>query len=101
MSEKEKHTPGPWVWGEDFSGLGSANGEVLTYLDYEGMWLSYGINRQANARLIAAAPELLEALEHIMRCIPPGGFAQIHYESSTWAQIQAAIAKALGEKHDS
>ena len=51
----------------------------------------------ANARMIAAAPELLDALEHIMRCIPMGGFAQIHHGSSTWEQIDAAVSKARGE----
>lgn len=39
---------------------------------------------------------LLDALQHIQRCIPLGGFAQIHHGSSTWDQIDAAIAKATG-----
>lgn len=37
--------------------------------------------------------QLVEALEHIHRCIPIGGFAQIHWGSSTFEQIvQAAEA---------
>lgn len=40
--------------------------------------------------------ELLEVLKHIRRCIPYGGFAQIHDNSMTLAQIDAAIAKAEG-----
>ena len=50
-----------------------------------------------DARLIAAAPELLDVLMHIRRCIPLGGFAQIHDGSATLADIDAAIAKATGE----
>ena len=37
--------------------------------------------------------QLVEALEHTHRCIPMGGFAQIHWGSSTFEQIvQAAEA---------
>lgn len=37
--------------------------------------------------------QMLDALEHIHRCIPVGGFAQIHWGSSTFEQIvQAAEA---------
>ena len=54
-------------------------------------------NCKAAAQLSDAAPDMLEALQHIMRCIPIGGFAQIHYGSSTWQQIDAAITKALGD----
>lgn len=66
MSE---HTPGPWRWGKDYKGLyGQGEGrrrEVLTFEQYEGMWLSYTANREANARLIAAAPLMYQALEEI------------------------------------
>lgn len=55
------HTPGPWAWdGEDYCGLdGPDRDAVLTYRDFEGMHLTYGDSRQANARLIADAPALL------------------------------------------
>ena len=63
------HTPGPWSWGERERGLyGTGEGsEILTYESYEGMWVSYTDHREANMRLIAAAPELLSALERIIR----------------------------------
>lgn len=44
----------------------------------------------------AQRDELLEVLKHIRRCIPYGGFVQIHDNSMTLAQIDAAIAKAEG-----
>lgn len=63
MSSKNKHTPGPWkvVKSKGYSQLTeivSIDGPVLS----EG----FGVNHesdQANAHLIAAAPEMLEALE--------------------------------------
>ena len=41
----------------------------------------------------ALIQQLVEALEHIHRCIPMGGFAQIHWDSASFEQIvQAAEA---------
>ena len=87
-----KHTPGPWECDGD---LVHKDGFQIAIV--ESHYEDYVELQQANARLIAAAPELLEALQHIQRCIPLGGFAQIHHNSSTWSQIDAAIAKATGE----
>jgi len=91
---KAQHTPGPWTWGKSYDGLyGSGSGqdnEVLTYEDYDGMWLAYVPQREANARLIAAAPELLEALENLEN---DDGSIPDH----AWNLCQAAIAKAKGE----
>ena len=81
-------TPGPWRIGAIESGMvaiDGANGEEVT-----------GFVFQEDGRLIAAAPDLLEVLKHIRRCIPYGGFVQIHDNSMTLAQIDAAIAKAEG-----
>lgn len=56
---KTKHTPGPWIVGTFPTGASdvrSADSEIcLCKSDFE--------DNQANARLIAAAPDLLEALE--------------------------------------
>ena len=98
--EEVKHTPGPWVWNAesptqcgDGSWLKSQSGMVL---DYAGCGSHECKVKQADARLIAAAPELLAALQHIMNVVPYGGFAQIHYKSSTWQQLDDAITKAIG-----
>lgn len=58
-----KHTPGPWIWEKDFRGLYGAgkDADVLHWEPYDGMWLGYNDCQQANARLIAAAPEGLDA----------------------------------------
>ena len=54
-----KHTPGPWIIGKqdhDVITVDTANGTAIcdVYVDSD--------DRPANARLIAAAPDLLEAL---------------------------------------
>ena len=103
-----KHTPGPWKWVQlDFSGYyhelhdksgtvicddGSAQGEYSAQIDVKG----------ANARLIAAAPELLEALEDAL--IDFDNWAahednHPHEHLVVWAEkARAAIAKAKGEE---
>lgn len=91
-----KGTPGPWVWQDDGSGYswlgpvgcgpleavhhdGSAWGEYSADIDVEGF----------DAKLIAAAPELLSALQKIVE----SGHILPHLKiESRWA-----IAKALGE----
>ena len=60
-----KHTPGPWKWRPFYEGLDGANEQpVLNYAPFEGLWLSE-MNEEANARLIAAAPDMLDALMHL------------------------------------
>jgi hypothetical protein len=46
----------------------------------------------ADARLIAAAPELAEALQEVMECFGPGTMTDSTYEKAC-----AALAKAKGE----
>lgn len=65
-----KHTKGPWEWGGNYRGLYGAGPSpeniVLEWQPYEGMWLTYESTREANARLIAAAPDLYEALRNLL-----------------------------------
>ena len=66
-----KHTPGPWVWlGEPgHSALNAAHARVLDWAGYEGMWFAaYDAETDAaNAHLIAAAPDLLAALQDALK----------------------------------
>lgn len=76
MNTTTKHTPGPWH-------IGSGNGEGSIFADNGRTRLEIGgttlypicqVNRkwedeedEANARLIAAAPELLQAIKDLFR----------------------------------
>lgn len=116
----KKHTPGPWIYGQNsfqkerdtaweigrslqceaagggISGLSRIEGDC----DY---FLAAGEMSEANARLIASAPELLEALQQLIMCaeyadetgyVADVGFVDI---DSIHDKARAAIAKAIGE----
>ena len=85
-NSKSKHTPGPWNW-ED-SGLWSRWDFVYTTKEIPEF--------EANARLIAAAPDLLEALKAIYNAAP----CEKPANAELWEAMQltrAAIALAEGE----
>lgn len=71
MSEA-KHTPGPW-WVEE-SGIRDRGGYIChtrpaqRYPDQEERFIKETVERAANKTLIAAAPELLEALQELAEC---------------------------------
>jgi hypothetical protein len=121
--EMTKHTPGPW-------NVGKSNGNKMTVicLDPEqsaGTAIAFTVSRdkrsleqcEADARLIAAAPELLEELEkYVKACDLCDGYGIIEYQPSgidgylptgdanfvtedcpRCAKASAVIAKAKGE----
>lgn len=61
------HTPGPWTQGSSESGRScvwlDGNQEPADQMGHLENWID--CNTEANARLIAAAPEMFEALETI------------------------------------
>ena len=106
-----KHTPGPWFQGTDhhtncvydkrvwFESDGSRHGEtpniVITVSPKDAV---------ADARLIAAAPELLEALQNALpylRTVVPSPRNGINADCTTdlncVARAEAAISKVTGE----
>ena len=100
-----KHTPGPWAI--DKTSNADSIELIVTSTHLQGqdddVCSVYGGNdnneqtREANARLIASAPELLEALETALTEISPAfNFDQAKYPE--WVkQIQSAIKKAKGQ----
>ncbi len=68
------HTPGPWINADaqkfhvSYEGipLGHAEFEISAGGSIVALGMKYGKHAEANARLIAAAPELLEALKRIV-----------------------------------
>lgn len=100
-----EHTPGPWEIGPECNGdkpedaigvLGSDDYIVAdVWRDVEEL----AIRADANARLIAAAPELLEALKAVIGALrqeAPGTPLNNRRFDSLGAQANAAIAKAEG-----
>ena len=94
MSES-KHTPGPWVTehGSLYDAITSADGDICTWNHLVGRSRP---PQKANARLIAAAPELLEACEDLL-----SDYEHLAYEPKMppvrrrrIERARAAIAKA-------
>jgi len=72
---KTEHTPGPWKYEKWDSLAGEKHDRFIISVDYKHPFLdkvyiaeigSLIIEKEANSKLIAAAPELLEALENII-----------------------------------
>lgn len=92
MTNKSKHTPGPWVRRSipghlfEIHQEGDKDGIVLRLRG--GM-----VPMLADARLIAAAPELLAAARLV-----DAAFSHLGDDDhEAWAAIRAAIAKATGD----
>ncbi|EMB4100945.1 hypothetical protein ACWPX1_23535 [Pseudomonas aeruginosa] len=85
---KQSYTPGPWDYWSGYNPVDELEAQITTE-DGDIVIASY--NRQipegeANAKLLAAAPELLEALVALVEC-----------EQTTpelWEAARAAIAKS-------
>lgn len=86
-----KHTPGPWQ-AQTFSSHELQTDFAMVAIGKRAHIIGYSEEDQANARLIAAAPDLLEALELMVDTYDNGG-----WPSSTLVIARAAIAKAKGE----
>ncbi|EKS6455937.1 hypothetical protein M8U16_15915 [Enterobacter hormaechei] len=85
-----KHTPAPWYFSNEGVLRVRAKDDdevVCSYAGYENCEREY-----ANAKLIAAAPDLLEALQDALHAYDK------HGEHPEWDFARAAISKALGEE---
>ena len=98
-----QHTPGPWKFG----GTGSceiyaADGKAICEISFSA--LMYDGEGTANARLIAAAPALLAALEACAarfagmraQCDQAEWDENYSPDDAAWQQARAAIAQAKG-----
>lgn len=84
---KTKHTPAPWTH-EGRGAVYAPDGRPIAHV-----WQNQGDDdREANARLIAAAPELLEALELAHATLLGANMNR----SVVGRKVKAAIAKATG-----
>lgn len=91
MSEA-KHTTGPWnVPFREFTKIKAANGAHIATCHK----LTNLVNLEANSRLIAAAPDLLDALKALTHSLDVEDLVHDDQRSSFAAAI-AAIDKATG-----
>lgn len=95
-----KHTPGPWqserrrrgykvdIWST------SEHKRIATITNDDETWDDKMDRQRANTTLIAAAPEMLEALKAISEELLQEGF----FPDSATAKVWTAIAKAEGKQ---
>lgn len=101
MAEEVKHTPGPWKLlavgdNQRFCPADQNNHSILT-LEDEGSSTFACVYEESDAHLIAAAPDLLEALKETLflaSAYGPEGKSPTE-ENAILDRARAAIAKAL------
>ena len=94
------HTPGPWVatgiggpWEQRLS-IRAAGWGCVAHVGVNPSLPHWDLPQRSNARLIAAAPELLEACQAAWNCIAELSPTQARVEVAQL--LQAAIEKAEG-----
>ena len=86
------HTPGPWEVMIDDAGF------IDFYrIDANGETVGEALLGEADARLIAAAPDLLAALQALV-VLDDGNRSELWCWSEEFEAARAAIAKATGEQ---
>ncbi|MCK5610701.1 hypothetical protein KAR91_53000 [Candidatus Pacearchaeota archaeon] len=97
------HTKGTWKYYKDFSAVCAVKGHnLISIADFGKSGVYETEEREANAHLIAASPELLEACKLILNCINSYNICdQINTEEAkelaeTASEVYKAITKAEG-----
>lgn len=104
MNMTQAHTPGPWIARTQPNSKGQVtsiriwtqdefHGNLVCAMSPETPAAVQGHEAFANARLIAAAPDLLEALKNLYTACTATDFNE-HWES--YKEAQDAITKATG-----
>ncbi len=93
-----KHTPGPWRYEFETRTIRSipTNYWLATIDSWDG-----AVNNEANAHLIAAAPDLLEALKKVANCsrYPRNESEEMEFALECLREIaRAAISKIEGRE---
>jgi hypothetical protein len=94
---KSKHTPGPWtVFVNSYSNRPGIEADAFSVVIYGYKDDDAGVQGKskeeelANAYLIAAAPDMLEALKNLEN-------DDNHIPLEAWQMVQSAIAKATNQ----
>jgi len=101
-----EHTPGPWECRPIAGDLSSPGYGIISFGSRQhgrvgSVAVRPGENgiAEANARLIAAAPDMLEALKEIYGAIGGANGTDCFISCENEEIVRAALAKALGENH--
>lgn len=100
---EHKHTRGPWRTGPvDDTIIKGADGSIIANVDGDYNQPDTWPIMEANARLIAAAPDLLAALEAVVDCHAALTRHVGHSDDTAVCLVtaRAAIAKAKEGSHD-
>ena len=92
-----KHTPGPW----EANGVlvVASNDSFRTLFECKPLTMTLSVEEcEANAHLIAAAPELLEACKEALNYVQGHNNDEQYYTPRIERKLEQAIAKAQGEK---
>lgn len=86
-----KYTAGPWVT-DGFNVTGKAHNQPICNMVPASLFPGHFIEQEANATLIAAAPELLEALQAIVAAEAESSYGAPEAKlESLYMAIQAAV----------
>lgn len=102
MTTRTAHTPGPWLIEDGTFVYRLNNADINTFcLQVQGGYTDQGTRTtkdelSANARLIAAAPDLLSACYLAAVRLEGGSEAERNFNASIAKQLREAIAKAEG-----
>jgi hypothetical protein len=104
ISVERKHTPGPWFYEEDdymwqlFGGNGIMPLQLLKAPKRDTPYAEYWPN-EADANIIVAAPDMLEALRDVLKWVRTWDKPLMHdmMTTGTYDKVQKAIAKATGD----
>ena len=107
LETKLKHTPAPWKWGNALDARQS-NGSPWPMLqsdDPDAGWIAMTADPDGpDARLIAAAPELLDALMKatilLKHAHDDASALESQFAMETADDMGAALTKAIGENQE-
>lgn len=108
-----KHAPGPWRFVKSWTtqeiplsysapgycenpGISDANGKSVVSCDEYDVFDGEGETREANIRLLLAAPDLLAALQDLVAYVEEEHERSDEEVAAMDARVMAAIAKATG-----
>lgn len=104
MKNETKHTPGPWIVSEHKAHNGCFQIKSFSKFEHRAFLVTEtpswdGVEDKANARLIAAAPDLYEAVQGLMLWLMDDAIEaeKNGRKIGAYESARAALAKARGE----